>query len=113
MEAGRKLPTSLENTPKLKSNINKLERDALDSLGKNKDITIVPADKGRAVVVLNTEDYVKKAKSLLSDTQTYKVVPKDPTAKFSKSIVELLQKCKTEGFPDCLYRQVYPTIPLP
>ncbi|XP_072027782.1 uncharacterized protein [Amphiura filiformis] len=46
-------------------NLSKAEFTALESLKKNKDITILPADKGRCTVVLNSTDYDKKAKELL------------------------------------------------
>ncbi len=62
-----------------KSNVSKAEREALKNLAKDDSITILPADKGRAVVVMNTADYKQKATALLSDTTTYQVLKKDPT----------------------------------
>ena len=99
----------LKNAPKPRSNINKKERLALDSLAKNKEITIVPADKGRSVVVMNTQDYKDKANKILSDTSTYKTLSKDPTARFSAQLVDLLQTCKKEGLNERDYRRLYPT----
>ena len=42
------------------SNISIKERKALKNLAKNKDITILPADKGKATVVMDTENYKQK-----------------------------------------------------
>ena len=53
------------------SNISKEERDALRTLKSDKDITILPADKGRSTVNLNTTTYKEKANELLSNTNTY------------------------------------------
>jgi len=40
-----------------KSNINKGESAALQTLKKDNSIIILPADKGRATVIMNTADY--------------------------------------------------------
>nr|VZI35088.1 unnamed protein product [Spirometra erinaceieuropaei] len=47
--------------------LSKVERDALRELKADKDLVIVPADKGRATVVLDRTDYLQKAKGLLED----------------------------------------------
>jgi hypothetical protein len=44
-----------------------MERDALLTLWKDKDITILPVDKGNATVVLLSEDYHKKMETVLSN----------------------------------------------
>nr|VZI34146.1 unnamed protein product [Spirometra erinaceieuropaei] len=49
----------------------KVERDALRILKAEQELAIVPADKGRATVVLNRIEYLQKAKSLLEDRQFY------------------------------------------
>ena len=100
----------LKNAPPPKPNLKKKERIALDSLARDKDITIVPADKGRAVVVMNAADYKAKANSLLSDTKTYQKLDKDPTSKFSTKLVNQLKDLKKENVLDEReYRRVYPT----
>ncbi|BHF83445.1 hypothetical protein SprV_0902658700 [Sparganum proliferum] len=48
-----------------------VERDALRELKADKDLVIVPADKGRSTVVLDRKDYLQKAKCLLEDRQFY------------------------------------------
>ena len=47
------------------NNLNKAERQALKRLSKNSDITIKPADKGGATVILNSIDYYNEAKRQL------------------------------------------------
>ena len=48
---------------------------ALDELAKNKDIKIMKADKGGAVVVIDTIEYNAKALRLLNDQNTYIQLP--------------------------------------
>ena len=55
-----------------RSNVSKGERQAIDELKKlKKNIVIPPADKGKATVVLDKEEYMSKVKLMLSDTKTY------------------------------------------
>nr|VZI17967.1 unnamed protein product [Spirometra erinaceieuropaei] len=51
--------------------LSKVERDALRELKADKDLVIVPADKGRATVVLDRTDYLQKAKGSLEDRHFY------------------------------------------
>ena len=100
----------LKNTPLPKSNIRKEEKEALHSLSKDDSITILPADKGRAVVVMNAKDYKDKAKALLSDTNTYKSLSKDPTSKYRTQVISQLQELKNAGaISELKYKQLYPT----
>ena len=57
--------------PPLRNNITSKEEKALRDLGKDTSDTILPADKGRAVVVMNTNDYTDKINNLLNDENTY------------------------------------------
>ena len=50
-----------------KSNLTRDERQALKDLKKNEEITILPADKGKATVVMDKKDYEEKVTSLLCD----------------------------------------------
>ena len=54
----------LQNAKPPKSNMNKAEREALKPLKENKDITILPADKGKAVVVMNREEYPSQCENI-------------------------------------------------
>jgi hypothetical protein len=55
-----------------------MERDTLLTPRKDEDITILPADKGIATVVLLSEDYHNKIKTVLSDP-IYTKLTLDPT----------------------------------
>ena len=46
---------------------------------KNEDITILPADKGRTTVIMDTDKYEKQMKEMLEDTNPYEVLKIDPT----------------------------------
>ena len=67
------------------SNTTKGEFKALQELKADTDITILPADKGRSTVVLNTKDYESKLSTLLSDYNSYEMLQKDPTPKFKRT----------------------------
>ena len=67
------------------SNIRKGEFKALQELKADIDITILPADKGRSTVILNTKDYESKLSTLLSDSKTYEMQQNDPTPKFKRT----------------------------
>ena len=60
------------------------------------DITILPADKGRSTVILNTTDYESKMSTLLSDINTYEALQKDPTPKFKRELTEMIQRWQRE-----------------
>ena len=78
-------------------NLNKDEREALRGLTKDENVVIVPADKGRCLVVANREDYDQKCKSLLDDKKTYKPLGYNPTNGFRKKVCAFTNKIYTEG----------------
>ena len=63
-----------------KCNIKHSEKLAIKELNDNKNILILPADKGNATVVIETDDYKWKILDLL-DLDTYRKLPKDLTSK--------------------------------
>ena len=99
---------------KIESNLSKDELKALDELKKDQDIRILPADKGRIVVVLDTAEYKQKCENLLKDTATYKNLgSKDPTSKYKKELVNVLQELEKEGGINREeYRKLYPLLKL-
>ena len=48
------------------------------------------------MVVLNKEDYIRKAEDLLSQ-QTYKKIQEDPTSKQKTKVINLLKTSKQKG----------------
>ena len=81
------------------ANITREEERALDDLTKNEEVTFVPADKGRSVVVMDKDEYQEKVSVLLNDTNTYlKITDKrsNPTSSVEKDLNKLLLNIKEE-----------------
>ncbi|GFR68347.1 hypothetical protein ElyMa_002018900 [Elysia marginata] len=68
------------------------EKTALKDLKTNTNIIIKPADKGGAVVVMNTADYTTECTKQLSNTLYYKKLESDPTATYNNTIKRVLQE---------------------
>ena len=75
------IKTILKKIHTPKNNITKEEKKALVELRKDTNRTILTADKGVSLVVMNKEDYKEKALELL-DQLTYKTIATDPTTKY-------------------------------
>ena len=78
------------------SNISTEERHAIQTLKRNKDITILAADKGNATVILDTETYIEKAHALLNQPP-FQQVRKDPTRKNEKQVNDTLKRLANQG----------------
>ncbi|XP_075208080.1 uncharacterized protein LOC142312977 [Anomaloglossus baeobatrachus] len=76
------------------------ERRALTSLKTHKNIVIKPADKGGAIVVLDRIYYMDEIRQQLSDTNTYRPLPHDPTSCISALIQEKVQHYKQNAIID-------------
>ena len=75
---------------------------------------VLTADKGVVMVIMNQQDYTNKAQVLLQDTNTYKVLPKDPTSQLKNKPITLLKDIKqTGGLSTQKYKQLYPTSAVP
>ena len=72
------------------SNLTENQKIALKNLSNNKFITIKPADKGGAVVIQNTDDYITECNRQLQDKTFYKQINKDPTTKHNNIIKSTL-----------------------
>ncbi|CAJ0960945.1 unnamed protein product [Ranitomeya imitator] len=73
-------------------NLNPSEKQALDSLSRNKNIIIKPADKGGATVVMNRNQYTAEVRRQLSDPTTYRKLHNDPTYNIRQKITTILNK---------------------
>ena len=70
---------------------------------------ILTADKGLALVVLNTEDYKKKAEDLLNQN-TYRALTSDPTMRLKNKMINPLKSIKSKGgITEELHKRLYPT----
>ena len=67
-----------------------------------------------AMVVMDKQDYMDKAFSLLTDTNTYRTINKDPTTKVRNQLINTLKDItQTGGLNDSIYKKVYPTSAVP
>jgi hypothetical protein len=67
-------------------NLTQAERSALRDIQERNDIIIKPADKGSAVVVMDTTTYLQEAERQLSDCRCYEKLDSDPTLDFTQKI---------------------------
>ncbi|KAJ8033860.1 hypothetical protein HOLleu_24229 [Holothuria leucospilota] len=72
------------------TNLSKGEFAAIKQLARNKSIVIRPADKGGAVTILNTKDYIDEAEKQLLDTKFYVHINFDPVSTFNSISKDLL-----------------------
>ncbi|KAM4038417.1 uncharacterized protein ACNLHF_016739 [Anomaloglossus baeobatrachus] len=86
---------------KVPPNLIKVEMDALMTLAKRKDLVFKPSDKGGNIVVMNHEMYQKMCYSILRDRDGYATLERDPTAEFSKTLIDIL----SDGLGDRLISQ--------
>ena len=78
-------------------NLNPSQCRALTELKKDNTRVVLTLDKGVAMVIMDQQDYTNKAQALLQDTNTYKVLPKDPTPQLKNKLISLLKDIKQTG----------------
>ena len=82
-----------------KPNMSYRQRSVVRALRNDSNIVIVPADKGKATVVMDRMDYDTKMSAILQDDQ-YRPLPRDPTVKVENKIVDTLKRLRNEGHLD-------------
>jgi hypothetical protein len=93
-----------------KSNCTREEIAAINTIKRDDSIRVLPADKGKATVIMNKSDYDKKIDALLADEKTYQKLKKDPTKKYKQQLVDILRVWNREdNIPKDLYHRIYPT----
>ena len=70
----RRVAFNIQSASLPDSNLTKAERQALKWLKTDKDIVILPADKGRVDVVMDKTDYYDKKDALVNNKKTYGVL---------------------------------------
>ena len=80
-----------------RNNLTKSEKESLKSLGARKDITIKPADKGGAIVILSTDDYIREGHRQLKDSRFYEPLTGDPTSKHTQVVTSALKELLERG----------------
>ena len=92
-----------------KSNLTKEESIGLAQLKKDKDRVVLTADKGVAMIVLDRDDYIRKAESLLTQP-AYKTIDRDPTSNIKVKLITTLRKIKKDtNLDEGTYKTVYST----
>ena len=85
-------------------NVPPRESKALKDLAHDESILVLPADKGKAMVVMNRTDYDAKKLMMLKDESTYRLLEKDPTSALARRMNSTLMKLKQSGrLPDRVY----------
>ena len=73
-------------------------------------IVILPADKGRATVVMDKTEYTQKVNPLLEDEEAYVLLQSDPMKAFTGRIRRMLTKLKRlRAITICDWHQMKPT----
>ena len=72
-------------------NLNPAQHRALTQLRQDNSRVVLTVDKGVAMVIMDQQDYDNKAQALLQDTNTYKVLNKDPTPQLKNKLITLLK----------------------
>ncbi|XP_026747573.1 uncharacterized protein LOC113508689 [Trichoplusia ni] len=82
--------TLLRKSPLPKSNITLKEVSALRELRNDESLLVLPADKGNATVVVDTEAYEHKITQMVGDTSVYCKVSYNPTSRVTTKVNKLL-----------------------
>ena len=95
-------------------NLNPIKCRALTQLKQDTSRVVLTVDKGVGMVIMDKEDYTKKVNTLLQDTNTYKVLKKDPTSNLKNKFISLLKDIKqTGGLSTNKYKQYIPQVQSP
>jgi len=77
----------------------------------NPNILFTRADKGNTTVVLDKDEYTHKMEAMLSDSDTYTKISKDPTNKLTTGMRTLLMRWKKSDYIDArIYRNLLVTV---
>ncbi len=78
------------NNKHINNNLCTEEQNALNTLRKRKDITIKSADKGGAIVIMDTTAYTQEALRQLNNRKHYIPIPRDATNTVALALQELM-----------------------
>ena len=95
--------------PPPKPNLTKAQNIALRELKGDRDHIVLTADKGVAMVIMDREDYINKANSLLNQ-KTYRSIPRDPMNTIKNKLISILKRVKNQtGLDSNTYKSMYHT----
>ena len=99
----------LRSSHPLKPNLTKAQNLALRELKRDRDHIVLTADKGVAMVIMDRQDYINNANSLLNQN-TYRSIPRDPTNSIKNKLISILKRVKSQtGLDSNTYKSMYPT----
>ena len=78
-------------------NLSKFETLGLQELSQNPNIVIKEADKGSAIVVMNSSDYLREGYCQLNDSDFYTKLQNDPTPEIKRRIDDTLTQMRSKG----------------
>ena len=78
-----------------KPNLTKAQNLALRELKRDRDHIVLMADKGVAMVIMDRQDYINKANSLLNQN-TYRSIPRDPTNSIKNKLISIIKRLKVK-----------------
>jgi len=93
----RQQVTTLLTNHRNQYKLTKQQRQTLKKLKKDPEIVILPADKGRATVILDQTSYKEKMSTLLSDPNAYRITKASAVSTFNKNINSYLWNLKTKN----------------
>ena len=86
-----------------------MQNIALRELKKDRDCIVLTADKGVAMVIMDRQDYINKANTLLNQN-TYRSIPWDPTNTIKNKLINILKRVKNQAdLSSQTYKAMYPT----
>ena len=92
-----------------KSHLTKAQNLAIKELKRDRDHIVLTVDKGVAMVIMDRQDYISKANTLLSQNM-YRSIPWDPTNTIKNKLITILKRVKTQaGLNNQTYKSMYPT----
>ena len=90
-------------------NLTKVQSTALKEVKKDRDCIVLTADMGVAMVIMDRQDYINKANTLLNQN-TYRSIPWDPTNTIKNKLINILKWVKSQtGLSNQTYKSMYPT----
>ena len=79
-----------------KPNLTKAQNIALRELKKDRDLIVLTADKGVAMVIMDRQDYISKVNTLLNQN-TYRSISQDPTNTIKNKLINILKRVKSQN----------------
>ena len=90
-------------------NLSPIQHRALTQLKQDSSRVVLTADNGVVMVIMDQQDYTNKAQALLDDTNTYKIINKDPTNRLKNKLIQTYiiyhYKCPHLNCPELYIRE--------